>query len=131
MYVAALPADDRRRMEKPVKFAKYSPTLTKEAGFKDRRSKIGIRPDGTLRYDLSGIDKGDLREKVFERDGWACVELPDTGVNNCSGPLELSHWPPMSKSGGSDEMKSCFTRCRKHHRLLDNNQVQLRNHDQK
>lgn len=107
-----------------MRFAKFDRGLTKAAKFQDKRSKVGIRADGTLRFDLAGFDKCELRNKVFDRDGWACVELPDSGLNNCSGPLELSHWPPMSKSGGSDEMATCFCRCRKHHRLLDANQVQ-------
>lgn len=107
-----------------MRFAKFSPSHTKAAGFKDRRSKIGIRADGSLRYDIAGQDKFDLRERVFERDRWTCVDR--STLDRCDLWLEMSHWPPMSKSGGSDEMKTCFTRCRKHHRLLDNNQVQLR-----
>lgn len=118
-----------------MRFAKFSRELTKAAKFKDRRSKIGIRADGSLRYDLAGLDKGDLREKVFTRDEFGCVDArtivdllcgPVEISKLCVGPLEMSHWPPMSKSGGSDEMATCFCRCRKHHRLLDGNQVQLR-----
>jgi hypothetical protein len=125
-----------------MKFAKFSPELTKAAGFKcpakkarGYGSKIGIRADGSLRYDLAGKDKSDLRDKVFERDKYHCADMmkwiggPFPGLyienapNPCEGPLEMSHWPPMSKSEGSDEMKTCFCRCRKHHRLLDNREV--------
>jgi hypothetical protein len=113
-----------------VRFARFDKGRTKAAKFKDKRSKIGVRFDGSLRYDLAGKDKSALREKVFERDSWFCVdassELRTGNFVGCRGPLELSHWPPMSKSEGSDEMKTCFTRCRKHHRLLDNNQVKWR-----
>lgn len=114
-----------------MRFAKFSKSLTAEAGFLDKRSKIGLRADGTKRYDLAGKDKQNLRDEVFKRDKH-CVDAPTildllvgpkAIVNLCSGPLEMSHWPPMSKSGGSDEMATCFCRCRKHHRLLDNNQV--------
>lgn len=107
-----------------MRFARFDRELTRAAKFKDKRSKIGRRFDGTLRYDLAGKDKSVLRIQVFERDGGFCVHAIASGRDaDCSGPLEMSHWPPMSKSEGSDEMKSCFCRCRKHHRLLDNNQV--------
>jgi hypothetical protein len=110
-----------------MRFAKFDREATKAAGFHDRRSRIGVRADGTLRYDLAGKDKSELREKVFERDGWKCVDRPKTITDSmCLGPRELSHWPPMSKSGGSDSMETTFCRCQKHHRLLDNNQVKFR-----
>lgn len=98
-----------------MRFAKYSEHLTKEARFKDARSKIGLRWDGTERVVLKGKDMSDLRRRVFERDEWTCI-IRD---NRCSGPLELSHWPPRSKSEGSDIESQCFVRCQFHHRLLD------------
>lgn len=100
-----------------MRFASYSKDLTAKARFKDSRSKIGLRWDGTERVVLKGKDMSDLRQRVFERDKWACVdaELGD----RCMGKLELSHWPPRSKSGGSDVFSQCSCRCTKHHRLLD------------
>lgn len=107
-----------------MRFAKFDKETTKAAGFKDKRSKIGRRFDGTLRFDLAGKDKNELHDLVFKRDKWRCVDRPKKWNDiACYGPLEMSYWPPMSKSGGSDEMATCFTRCRKHHRILDANQV--------
>ena len=103
--------------ENIMRFAKYSDALTKEARFKDKRSKIGIRWDGTERVVLKGKDMTDLRERVFERDKWTCVDS-EYG-DRCKGPLELSHWPPKSKSEGSDVDSQVSCRCQKHHRLLD------------
>lgn len=113
-----------------MRFARYSKADTKAAGFKDRRSKIGIRADGTFRYDLAGVDKSALRDRVFHRDFYTCVDAKVTknrvDDRQCSGPLEMSHEPAMSKSEGSDEEKSCFCRCRFHHRKLDNNYVKFK-----
>lgn len=99
-----------------MRFARYSADRTAKARFKDSRSKIGLRWDGTERVVLKGKDMSDLRRRVFERDKWTCVECE---YSNCKGPLELSHWPPRSKSGGSDVDSQCSVRCQKHHRLLD------------
>jgi hypothetical protein len=106
-----------------VRFAKYSESLTKEAKFKDKRSKIGIRWDGTQRVVLKGKDMSDLRQRVFERDKWTCVDS-DYG-DRCMGPLELSHWPPRSKSEGSDTMEGTACRCKKHHLLLDGHRMPM------
>ena len=100
-----------------MRFAKYSDALTKEARFKDKRSKIGIRWDGTQRVVLKGKDMTDLRERVFERDKWTCVDA--YWGSQCKGPLELSHWPPRSKSEGSDTLEGTSCRCQRHHRMLD------------
>ena len=98
-----------------MRFARYSKELTAKARFKDSRSKIGLRWDGTERVVLKGKDMSDLRRRVFERDQWTCVDS-DT---RCAGPLELSHQPPRSKSEGSDSMAGTKCRCQFHHRLLD------------
>ena len=106
-----------------MRFAHHSEYLTEEAKFKDWRSEIGIRFDGSLRVNLHGLDMQVLREKVFERDDYRCVDYGNALTKGiCEGPLELSHWPPRSKSAGSDTMEGATCRCRKHHRLLDNNQ---------
>lgn len=105
-----------------MQFARFSRSLTKAANFQDKRSRIGVRFDGTLRYDLAGEDKKALRERVFQRDGYKC-QYTDAGP--CSGPLELSHWPPMGRSAGSDQDNSCDCLCIRHHRLRDNNQPQF------
>jgi hypothetical protein len=101
-----------------MRFARYNERLTKAAKFKDKNSKIGLRFDGTQRIVLKGRDKMSLRAEVFMRDGYSCV---DRGEGKCAGRLELSHWPPMSRSGGSDVVEQCFVRCQKHHRILDGN----------
>lgn len=100
-----------------MRFAKYSENLTREARFKDSRSKIGLRWDGTERVVLKGKDMIALHDRVFERDKWTCVDS-DYG-DRCQGPLELSHWPPRSKSEGSDTLAGTACRCMKHHRILD------------
>lgn len=123
-----LPVRPFRSEDQTVRFAHYSEYLTEEAKFKDWRSEIGVRFDGSLRVTLKGKDMEALREAVFNRDIWKCVDRKQIDLNGmcvstCEGPLELSHWPPRGRSGGSDTMEGTSCRCRKHHRLLDNNQV--------
>lgn len=102
-----------------MRFAKFSASLTKIAHFKDRRSKIGIRHDGSMLVRLAGKDMEALREEVFERDG-CCVEFagPYATENHCMGKLELSHDIPRGR-GGSDTPENTHCRCTKHHRLRD------------
>lgn len=108
-----------------MRFAKYSPSHTKAAKFRDRRSRVGVRPDGSLRYDLEGRDKTALRDAVFERDHWTCAEQNPRSEwfmhygTKCAGKLDLSHEPPMSTSAGSDEESTTVVRCRRHHRSRD------------
>lgn len=85
--------------------------------FKCRDSRVLRRKDGTLRFELRGKDKSDLREACFERDNYTCVDHADGRI--CGGPLQMSHFPPMSKSEGSDEIGQVFCRCQKHHVWLD------------
>lgn len=104
-----------------MKFAKFDKELTRAAGFKDKRSKIGLRPDGSQLVRLAGADMSALHDEVFERDGWRCKD-GSMGINHCDGPLELSHDIPRGK-GGSDTAENTHCRCQKHHRLRDNREV--------
>ena len=99
-----------------MRFARFSEELTKAAHFHDRRSMIGLRFDGTERVVLKGRDKESLREACFERDMNMCV---DREMSPCFGWLEMSHFPAMSKSEGSDVLEKVFCRCWRHHILLD------------
>lgn len=106
-----------------MRFAKFDRELTKAAKFKDRRSKIGRRADGTLLVRLAGKDMQNLRDKAFElyqEDGitmcWDHTFSWQT--NTCKGPLELSHDKPRGQ-GGSDVIENVRPRCRYHHRLRD------------
>lgn len=102
-----------------MRFARFSKELTKDAKFKDRRSKIGIRADGSQLVRLAGKDMEKLREKVFEEsDGCWDRTFQSMGPNTCEGPLELSHFIPRGR-GGSDVAENVTPRCRKHHRLYD------------
>lgn len=90
---------------------------TKAAKFKDRRSWVGSNSEG--RYvRLFGKDMVALRNLVFERDRFRCVDCgPDYrfGIQHL---LELSHDRPRSL-GGSDTEENTHCRCRKHHRIRD------------
>jgi hypothetical protein len=90
--------------------------------FKDRRSVVLRRIDGTFRIVLFGQDKSNLRNACLERDRYLCV---DRSKGPCDGPLQMSHWPPMSKSEGSDVLEQVFTRCWRHHVLLDGHGQQM------
>jgi hypothetical protein len=85
--------------------------------FKDRRSRVLRRMDGTQRIVLFGSDKSKLREDCFRRDNYKCVDA--SSGTKCDGVLQMSHWPPMSKSEGSDQLDQVFCRCFKHHTILD------------
>ncbi len=100
-----------------MRFARFSSELTEAASFKDSRSMIGLRFDGTERIVLKGEDKRDLHAACMERDGYMCVDRGNGTV--CSGPLHMSHWPAMSKSEGSDILSQVSTRCWVHHVRLD------------
>lgn len=89
----------------------------KEKRFLDRRSKVLIRLDGTQRFVFAGVDKTNLRNQCFERDAHQCVDAGNG--HTCYGPLQMSHFPAMSKSEGSDVLEQVFTRCWRHHVLLD------------
>lgn len=99
-----------------MRFARFSKDLTKAAKFKDRRSKIGIRFDGTQLIRLAGKDMENLHAVVFDRDRFRCV---DQGLRfDCEGPLELSHNVSRGR-GGSDTPENTNPRCRKHHIYKD------------
>lgn len=102
-----------------MRFARFSKELTKSAKFKDRRSKIGLRADGSQLVRLAGRDMMELREKVFEdSDGCWDRTFQSMGPNTCEGPLELSHTIPRGR-GGSDVESNVKPRCRKHHIIYD------------
>jgi len=84
---------------------------------KKKRSRVLRRMDGTVRIELSGIDSTNLRIACFERDHYKCVDAGDGHA--CYGFLQMSHWPPMSKSEGSDVLEQVACRCWRHHVLLD------------
>lgn len=96
---------------------------TKAAKLKDRRSFVSI--EGKL-Y-LRGKDLSEMRERVFERDGWKCVDMPKSVSfkDRCTGKLELSHKIRKSSGStkenslGSDDMENLVCRCTYHHRLHD------------
>ena len=100
---------------------RYDPELTaqyrKDYGWTSSESSVYLRKDGSHRIVLAGLDKSRLRNDCFARDHWQCVDRGN-GLN-CKGRLELSHWPPMSKPEGSDQLDQVFCRCQKHHRLKD------------
>ena len=89
-----------------------------EGRFKDPNSRVLVRKDGSLRFELAGRDMSALHDLRFALDNWTCVDGQGIGWG-CKGRLELSHWPPRSKSEASDEIDKVFTRCQKHHRLKD------------
>ena len=85
----------------------------------DPRSFVSL--DGKL-Y-LKGKDLSAMRERVFERDGWRCVDRNVPG--SCDGPLQLSHRIRKSSGStpenslGSDDFENLCVRCLYHHRLHD------------
>jgi hypothetical protein len=107
-----------------MRFAKLDLHATNEAlisgRFKDKRSRIGIRPDGTQLVRLFGKDMEALRNEVFERDG-RCVDYEFSAVvGECDGPDELSHKIPRGR-GGSDTPENTCRRCKVHHIYYDLN----------
>lgn len=95
-----------------MKWAHESKDLTAEAHFQDRRSVIGLRPDGSPHVRLFGEDMTLLRRKVFKRDGGACV---DCGSRYW---LQLSHDIPRGQ-GGSDIEENTHPRCVTCHKRRD------------
>ena len=102
----------------------YDPHLTRmrraHGEFTDRRSKVYVRKDGSLRIRLFGRDKSNLRDDCFARDRYKCMD-PDSMP--CDGKLEMSHNPPISNPDGSDELDKVETRCTFHHSLFDHHSV--------
>ena len=91
-----------------MRFAKYSPSLTKAAGFDDKHSKIGIRADGSLRYVLKGQDWTNRTFECAERDKFRCVKCGTVMF------LDPHHILPKGKGGG-DDLANLETRCRTCH----------------
>jgi hypothetical protein len=84
--------------------------------FKNPRSKIGIRPDGSELVKLFGEDWDKLRVEVFERDGWKCVDCNKKAWEVYK--LDPSHNIPRGH-GGSDVLSNVHTRCRDCHNRKD------------
>jgi hypothetical protein len=103
-----------------MQFARFSQELTDAAGFADKRSKIGLRADGTQLVRLAGADMAELRWHATGRDTHKCVDCHDYG--SWAEPLELSHDVPRGR-GGSDVLENVHMRCRTCHRKRDNNSV--------
>lgn len=97
--------------------AEFTKQYRRNKQFLDPESKVLVRLDGTYRIVLAGRDKSNLRAACFERDHYRCVDAGDGHI--CYGPLQMSHFPAMSKSEGSDILEQVFTRCWRHHILLD------------
>jgi hypothetical protein len=103
--------------------ARVDPIATKAAAFKDRRSFVAL---GGKLY-LKGKDLSAMRERVFERDGWRCVDSPHSMSfrDRCTGALQLSHRIRKSSGStpenslGSDDFENLCVRCEYHHRLHD------------
>src|SRR5215472_18131478 len=72
--------------------------------FVDRRSKVGIRPDGTFYTRLYGTDKSHLRERCLERDSFRCTDCGATGQ------LDMSHELSLGR-GGDDTLGNVRSRC--------------------
>lgn len=95
-----------------MRFARENKGLTADACFSDRRSKVGLRADGSPLVRLFGRDMSALRERVFRRDGNCCVECGSTQF------LQSSHNRPRG-AGGSDEEQNLAVRCVICHRRKD------------
>jgi 5-methylcytosine-specific restriction protein A len=90
--------------------------------FKSKRSKIGIRADGSQLVRLWGVDWEEFRVQVFERDGWRCV---DCKVSIRWGEwLDPSHDLPRGKGGG-DTLDNVHCRCRTCHNKRDHRDLQF------
>lgn len=104
-----------------MRFARFSKELTEKAGFSNKRSKIGLKSDGTKMVRLAGADMSDLWRKAYFRDEQSCV---DCKVPAWKEKLELSHDISRGR-GGSDELENVHMRCIPCHRKRDNNQVRF------
>lgn len=86
-------------------FAKFSLELTKAANFQDRKSRIGIRPDGSVRESLEGLDWTLRKAECLSRDGFRCVV--------CGGLMDLDpHHKVHRGTGGGDDLENLEIRCR-------------------
>ena len=103
--------------------AKVDRAATRLMKFKSKHSFVST--EGKL-Y-LRGKDLSEMRERVFERDGWKCVDMPKSVSfkDRCTGKLELSHKIRKSSGStkenslGSDDFDNLCARCTYHHRLHD------------
>ena len=85
---------------------------TVDAGFKDRRSRIGYRTDGSEFWDLCGVDMGIQRNRVILRDRLRCQKC---GKALTLEECELDHIRSRGK-GGDDSLGNLQVLCRKCHR---------------
>lgn len=75
------------------------------------RAKSEVRTLKTGRVVLRGMAWLTLREAVFERDGWRCVE--------CGARRGLdAHHAQARSAGGSDELANLVSLCRRCHDLV-------------
>jgi HNH endonuclease len=95
-----------------MRFAHYSEGLTKHARqlkrFLDKRSKIGLRPDGSQFVKLGKKDWEIQYQRVVERDHWECQGFRDghfclTKLN--SETADVDHILPRGK-GGDDSLSN-------------------------
>ncbi len=84
---------------------------TVDAGFKDRRSRIGYRPDGSEFWDLCGVDMGIQRNRVILRDRQRCQKC---GKALTLEECEIHHIRTRGK-GGDDQIDNLECICRRCH----------------
>lgn len=92
-----------------VRFARYSRAETEAAGFMCKKSKVGIRADGSLKFDLKGDDWKMQREAALVRDGRKCLSC---GTRDNLDPHHIWH----RGDGGGDDLANLRTLCRPCHR---------------
>lgn len=103
-----------------MRWAHYSPELTREAREKkqllDKRSRIGLRPDGSQFVKLGKEDWAIQYERVLERDKWICQEC---GALLRYGEADVDHIISRGR-GGDDQLHNLrllgnrFSKCKCH-----------------
>ena len=111
-----------------MKWAAYSPALTREAREKkqllDKRSKIGLRRDGSIFLKLGKLDWEVQAQRVYERDKWKC--------QGCGAQLnyltaDIDHIVSRGQGGGDDllnlrlmgnYLSACKCHLKRHVRVL-------------
>jgi 5-methylcytosine-specific restriction endonuclease McrA len=99
-----------------MRFARYSKVLTEEARaskrFLDKRSKIGLKPDGSQFVKLYGLDMSLQRSRVWEMSGALCAKCGECIDWEDS---EMHHKTSRGK-GGDDSILNLEMLCRNCHR---------------